>query len=139
MLTVADRIYAWPTSSGKSLDQMRRAVSELRANPTSRRAIIQIWDPQFDLATKPRATPSGHCFFYFSIRDSALNLTVTSRSIDAWNGALPNMLTLVAVQQEVADRLNLPVGSYSHFIISYHIYVRDIPNAVSAFQAGPHE
>ncbi|MGH8604599.1 MAG: thymidylate synthase, partial [Gammaproteobacteria bacterium] len=120
-LTIADRIYAWPTA-GKNLDQVRRIVAELKSNPTSRRAIVQIWNPELDLpSTTSKGAPSGHCFFYFSIRNEVLNLTVSSRSVDAWNGSLPNILALTNLQQEVARRLKIPVGVFRQFIISYHI------------------
>jgi hypothetical protein len=134
-VTVADRIYAWPTTSGKALDQFQKVVRELKSNPTSRRALIQIWNPESDLNSKSGGVPSGHCYFYLAVREGLLNITANSRSIDAWIGELPNLLTLAKLQQEVAKRLSLQVGSLAHFVMSYHIYLRDIPDAMRAFGA----
>lgn len=130
-ITVADRIYAWPTIRGRGLDQFQKVVNELRANPTSRRAIIQIWNPDQDL--KSGGVPSGHCYFYFSIREGRLNLTANSRSVDAWIGEPPNLLTLAKLQQDIAARLGVESGILTRFIMSYHMYLRDIPEASRAF------
>jgi thymidylate synthase len=46
------------------------------------------------------------------------------------------MLTLVALQQDVATRLDVKIGTYSHFVMSYHLYVRDILAAAAAFPGG---
>ncbi len=130
--TIADRIYRFPTSSSDTLDQYASALKELRRDPQSRRAIIQIWDPPVDLSADGRASPSGHCFLQFLARDGVLDLAAASRSVDAWLGAVPNMLAFVGLQEKAAARLKLKVGSYSHMIVSYHIYVRDIPLASNA-------
>lgn len=132
-VTVADRMYAWPSATGKTIDQVSRVVSELKSNPNSRRAIIQVWNPASDVGGKPSEVPSGHCYFYFAIRDGALNLTVNSRSVDAWVGEHPNLLASAKLQQAIARRLALPVGSNSHVVMSYHMYVRDLPTAAMAF------
>lgn len=131
--TVADRLYAWPTRTGKKLDQLRKVITELRENPNSRRAIAQVWNPEDDLPGGSTQSPSGHCSLYFAIRDKALNLAVNSRSVDAWNGELPNMLALVGLQRRIAERLQVPVGRFTHFIASYHLYLRDLPGALAAF------
>lgn len=68
--TVADRIYAWSTSTGRNIDQFQKVVAELKANPASRRAIIQIWNPEQDLDSKSGGVPSGYCYFYFASRRS---------------------------------------------------------------------
>jgi hypothetical protein len=131
--TVADRLFAWPAANGRKLDQIRRIVTELKDNPNSRRAVAQIWHPERDLPAGAAQSPSGHCHLYFSVREEALNLTVSSRSVDAWNGELPNLLALVGLQQRVADRLQLPLGLFVHFVASYHLYIRDLPSALAAF------
>lgn len=133
VLTIADRIYAYPDSAGAKLDQLRRVAAALRGNPTTRRAIIQLWHPGLDLGGGLSGTPSGHCFIQFAIRANALNAIVCSRSVDAWTGALPNMLTFVGLQEKLAHQLGLPVGTYTHFIVSYHIHLRDLPSAMEAF------
>lgn len=134
VLTLADRIYAYPDGgTTKGIDQLGKVVAQLRKNPLSRRAIVQIWHPAADLSSDVTATPAGHCLIHFTIRETLLNMTVWSRSIDAWNGALPNFVAFSGLQEYVGKRLATPVGSYTHFVSSYHMYLRDIPAALDAF------
>ncbi len=123
--TIADRIYRWKRGRGRTINQFRGVVKELRRDRTSRRAVIAIWDPVQDLL--PDVSPLGHCFMYFSIRANALNLCVVSRSVEAWVGALPNMLAFSDIQQRVAKELGVPVGQYTLHALSYHIYLHHIP------------
>lgn len=134
MVTVADRIYRWPTPTGRPVDQMRRVADELRRDPTSRRAIVQIWNPPEDLAVGPSSNPSGHCLLQFLLRGSALQMTVVGRSVDAWNAALPNMLAFAGLQKAMAGKLGVDAGAYTHFVVSFHIYIRDLPQAIVAFE-----
>lgn len=134
MLTVADRIYRWPASTGRTVDQMRRVADELGRDPTSRRAIVQIWNPTEDLAVGPSSNPSGHCLAQFMVREDALQMTVFGRSVDAWNAALPNMLAFAGLQKGLAGKLGVDIGTYTHFIVSLHIYVRDLPQVIVAFE-----
>lgn len=134
MLTVADRIYRWPAPTGRPIDQMRRVADELKRDPASRRAIVQIWNPPEDLAVGPSSNPSGHCLIQFLLRDNALQMTVLGRSVDAWNAALANMLAFAGLQNALAAKLNMDVGAFTHFIVSFHIYIRDLPQAIVAFE-----
>jgi thymidylate synthase-like protein len=130
--TIASRIYAYEAGAAKPIDQFKSCVDQLRRNPLSRRAIIQLWDPASDLGAKGLDSPASHCFLQLRIRDGALHMIAVSRSVDAWLGALPNMLGFFALQERAAERLKLEVGSYSHAIASYHIYLRDVPAACEA-------
>lgn len=133
-LTIADRIYGWPLNKDRKLDQLRRVREELKRDATSRRAIIQLWNPAEDLATGPATNPSGHCLVHFTLREGALQTTLVSRSVDAWNACLPNMLAFVGLQETLAGQLGATVGIYTQFIISFHIYIRDLPSVTLALQ-----
>lgn len=133
MITVADRIYRWPAGA-KHLDQLRLATEQLRRDPNSRRSLVQIWNPVEDLSPAQGSNPSGHCCLQFLVRDNSLHLTVFGRSVDAWNAALPNMATFVGLQKAAAGKLQVGVGTYTHLISSFHIYLRDLPQAIIAFE-----
>jgi thymidylate synthase len=130
LTTLGDRIYTYQCGgSGRRIDQFRRVVDELKRDRSSRRAIIQLWDPENDLGARGLSSPASHCFLQFTVREERVHLAAFSRSIDAWEGALPNMLGFVSLQERLAQRLRLDVGSYSHVIVSYHIYLQHIPLA----------
>jgi thymidylate synthase len=127
--TLGDRIYAYQCGNNKPIDQFRRVVDELKRDPGSRRAIIQLWDPASDLAARGLSSPASHVFLQFTVRQEKVNLAAFSRSIDAWEGAVPNMLGFIALQERLARRLRLQVGWYSHVVVSYHLYLQHIPLA----------
>jgi hypothetical protein len=134
--TVADRIHSYPSGTRRGIDQFAQAIKDLRRDPLSRRAIIQVWNPQEDLRAPGKASPSGHCFLQLIARDGAVELVAASRSIDAWIGAIPNILAFTELQQKAADRLGLAVGTYCQMIVSYHLYLRDIPVVLAALGDG---
>jgi len=125
--TIADRIYGW-RSGKRTIDQVDAVISELRDRPHSRRAVMSFWDPAEDLVALD-GTPLGHCMAWMSVREEALNMALVSRSVDAWLGAVPNMIAFTGLMHTVAAKLDLAIGSYTQFIFSYHIYVRDLPSA----------
>jgi thymidylate synthase len=130
--TIASRIYAYERPDGTRIDQLALCWKELEENPASRRAIIQIWDPASDLAREGTASPASHLLLQLTVREDRVHLSVVSRSVDAWLGALPNMLGFFSLQRKTAEKLGLEIGSYSHLIVSFHIYLRDIPAARAA-------
>lgn len=130
--TLANRIYAYPGPRGEKINQLQLCWRELEESSSSRRAIIQLWEPAADLAERGTGSPASHVFLQLTVRSGAVNIVVFSRSVDAWLGALPNMLGFFSLQKKTADKLGLGIGSYSHVIVSYHIYMRDIPAARSA-------
>jgi thymidylate synthase len=131
--TITERLFAWPMSDGTALDQVALIKSELRTDPGSRRAMASVWNPAEDLA-EGRPAPLGQCFFHFTIRDQALNLTVVSRSVDAWLGEVPNMVAFAELQRQVALELGYPMGPYHQFILSYHAYLTSMPMIKTRFQ-----
>ena len=52
-------------------------------------------------------------------------MTSILRSNDAWGQALNDMYELIMIQKDMATRLQLKVGTYSHFAMSYHLYTKD--------------
>jgi len=131
--TIFDRVNLWPARHRSPIPQLDYVVAELKANSASRRGVVALWDPEIDLTRPREAPPLCHCGFYFSVRNARLNMSVTSRSIDAWMGAVPNMVAFFKIQQQVARRLRIPVGDYTHHAFSYHIYQNHLPKARASF------
>lgn len=124
--TITDRLFAWPLPDGTTLNQIKMIKDELRADRGSRRAMASVWNPAEDMADGHPA-PLGQCFFHFAVRDGQLNMTVVSRSVDAWIGQVPNMVAFAQLQQQIADDTGYPVGRYRQFILSYHVYLTNLP------------
>lgn len=99
--------------------QLPWVIEELKRNPYSRRAIMNIRDFEIDSSNEhPACLQSIH----FAIREDKLNMTVMMRSNDAVQATFMNAVGFIALQNKVAKELNVPVGSYTHIAYSFHAY-----------------
>ena len=124
--SVGRRIFGF---QGEDFDQLDSICKKLRANWFSRRAVVALWKP---LSDSPSPNPPCLVGMQFLLRDY-LNLTAWFRSNDAWVAALPDMLALSSLHQQVALELKVPCGTYTHIATSYHIYESDLAIARRAF------
>ena len=116
--------------------QMPFIVRELRRNPDSRRAVIDVRDW---LTDSESADPACLQHIQYFIRDDALHCKVLFRSNDACKAAFMNMFALIMLQKRVADSLGVRMGTYTHRANSYHVYERDyavLDEYVRRIQAG---
>ncbi|GHJ35419.1 thymidylate synthase [Streptomyces sp. TS71-3] len=117
------RLRAW----AGGIDQLRRVVDILRADPDSRRAIVQVFDPARDAA--------GHsdvpCTlgFRFHLRHGRLHMSTTMRSQDVWVGMPYDLFCFTTIHELVAGWLDVRPGMYRHHVDSFHIYESDIERA----------
>ena len=106
-------------------DQLDSIVTHLRANPKSRRAAISIYDGK-ELHKYANDTPCTYAV-QFTILDNKLNMCVTMRSNDLWYGFCNDQYCFSKLQQLVAERLDMQVGTYYHFAHNLHLYNEQIP------------
>lgn len=98
-------------------------IQELRRNPDSRRAVIDIRTP-YDMGSDDPACLQHIQYF---IRDGKLHCKVLFRSNDACKAAFMNAFALIMLQKRIADELGYKVGSYTHRANSFHCYEKDFP------------
>lgn len=110
--------YPWTTG----LNQLDFVTQELKRNPDSRRAVIDIRSNRDDMYSNDPACLQHIQFF---IRDNVLHMKVLFRSNDACKAAFMNMFALIMIQKYVADKLGIEVGTYTHRANSFHCYERD--------------
>ncbi len=101
--------------------QLDLVIQSLRIDNHSRRAIITLGCSTDCLKESPPCLRS----IQFLIRDDALNMITTWRSRDYAGAAATNMYGLIRLQEHVAKKLDLPVGTYTDFSGSAHIRIRD--------------
>ena len=103
-------------------DQYQFIIDELRRNPSSRRAVMMIWDK-----TKDDYSDEPPCFNHaqFFIRDNKLHMKVLFRSNDACKAAFMNAFALIMLQKRIANELGVKVGTYTHRANSFHCYKKD--------------
>ena len=81
-------------------NQLQFIIDELRRNPDSRRAVIDIRDNSDDMYSDDPACLQHIQFF---IRDNKLHMKVLFRSNDACKAAFMNAFALIMIQKMVAD------------------------------------
>ena len=103
-------------------DQLQRAITELRFNPESRRAIVVHYDIN-ELDRYKYDTPCNDVLNFY-IKDGKLELTVFARSIDLVYGFCNDQYTFAKLMEMVAYQLEIPVGEMHWMVTNLHIYPR---------------
>ena len=110
------------------VDQLDAVIRELQANPTSRRAVLGIWDPLMDArraGEEPFKDVPCNDFISFQSRLGKLHAHVFVRSNDlmwGWSGI--NAFEWSVLQEVVASILGIEVGTLTFSISSLHAYDR---------------
>jgi thymidylate synthase len=99
---------------------MTNIISLLTTRPTSRRAVIQIFD-KTDIAAHHKEVPCTTTLQFF-VRDERLDMVVAMRSNDAYFGLPHDVFCFTMLQEIIARSLGRDVGVYRHFAGSLHIY-----------------
>jgi thymidylate synthase len=120
------RLRAWPTPYGR-LDQLDAVRRQLSADPASRRAVIQLFDPARDHADhKDVPCTLGYRFY---LRDGRLDMHTTMRSQDLWLGFCYDLFTATVLHELMAGWLGAALGSYHHHVDSLHLYAEHLDAA----------
>jgi thymidylate synthase len=104
--------------------QLMDVLGLLRADSTTRRAVVTIWEAR-DL-THYGDRPCT-LTLQFLVRDERLELHVTMRSQDAWLGLTYDAFMFTQIQHTMAHQLGLVAGKYVHHVGSMHVYETDLP------------
>ena len=104
--------------------QIPFVYSELKRNPDSRRAVIDVRDWKKD-TEHGNIGPACLQHLQFFIRDGRLHLKVLMRSNDAPEATFMNMFAFIMLQKSIADGLGVGLGSYTHRANSFHCYEKD--------------
>lgn len=114
--------YGWRLREQFGIDQLEFAIRMLQENPDTRRCVMQIWGVN-DLDLKSKDIPCNDLIF-FKIRDNKLQMTVLCRSNDIiWGAYGTNAVQFSMIQEYVARRLKIQMGTYYQFSDSFHAYL----------------
>lgn len=115
--------YGWDyTYNSRIEEQIPFILEELKRNPYTRRAVIDVRDWKKDTKSDSPACLQHMQFF---IRAGKLHLKVLMRSNDAPEATFMNAFAFIMLQKKIAEKLEVPVGSYSHRANSFHCYEKD--------------
>lgn len=107
-------------------DQLKLLVNKLRADITTRQAVLQMWHAPLDLIGVHGDRPCN-TQVYFRVRGGALDMTVTNRSNDIIMGLYgANAVQFSFLQRYVAESVGVLVGKYYHVSNDFHAYKDDL-------------
>ena len=119
----ANSAYGYIIKYKFGFDQLECVINELRRNPDSRRAVININTPSmYRMVTRDTQCTM---FLHYYIRDNKLCSTATMRSNDFIKGLTFDITYFTELQKYIAHRLGLECGTYTHFDTSFHTYDAD--------------
>lgn len=104
-------------------DQIDYVVSTLLEDPTTRRAVIAMYDPMVDVDPTSKDIPCN-THIYFRIRKGVLDMTVCNRSNDAvWGAYGANAVHMSMLQELIAEGVGVNVGRYHQLSNNFHLYL----------------
>lgn len=102
-------------------NQIEPMLERLKANPSDRRAVLQIWG-YLDLSASTKDPPCNTQAM-FKLREGKLHMLVTCRSNDLhWGLYAVNLIQFGILQEYVACRLGVEMGVQTHVSSSLHVY-----------------
>ena len=114
---------SWPDYRGGHIDQIARAVDDIKHNPDSRRIIVNAWNvgdlDQMNL-------PPCHMFFQFYVAQGRLSLQMYQRSADTFLGVPFNIASYALLLQMMAQVTGLRAGDFIHTLGDAHIYLNHL-------------
>mgnify|MGYP006080188087 FL=1 len=114
---------SWPTSNGKSIDQIKNLIEAIKSNPNSRRLIVSAWNvAEID----NMKLPPCHAFFQFYVADNKLSCQLYQRSADIFLGVPFNIASYALLTKMIAQVCDLKCGDFVHTLGDAHIYLNHI-------------
>lgn len=109
--------YGWQWKRNNQLDKV---IDKLKENNNTRQAAISIYDGK-EIDTYSKDTPCTYAV-QFTILNNKLDMSVLMRSNDLWYGFCNDSYCFSKLQELVAERVGLKVGTYFHFAHNLHLY-----------------
>ena len=110
---------SWQGANGKTHDQIKNVIEQIKTNPNSRRLIVNAWTVG---ELENMALPPCHMFFQFYVANGKLSCQLYQRSADIFLGVPFNIASYALLTHMVAQVCDLEVGEFVHTLGDAHIY-----------------
>jgi thymidylate synthase len=109
----------WKNPKGREIDQLSAAIKQIKEEPSSRRIIVNAWNPG---EIEQMALPPCHNFFQFFVDDNKLSLQMYQRSCDMFLGVPFNIASYSLLLHLIAQVTGLEANEFVHTLGDAHIY-----------------
>jgi len=116
----------WRTSDGRSVNQIERAIEQIKTKPDSRRIIVSAWNAG---ELEQMALPPCHALFQFFVQDGELSCQLYQRSADLFLGVPFNIASYSLLTMMVAQVCALKPGTFIHTFGDLHLYANHLDQA----------
>lgn len=112
------------------VDQLDQAFFALKAKPSSRQIVLQIWDGRLDLPSSSGMEASAdipcNVASILRVRADKLEWMQIMRSNDVYRGLPYNIVQFTTLQEIMAGWLDVGLGEYNQISNSLHVYESDL-------------
>lgn len=117
---------SWEGANGKTVNQIKNLVEQIKANPNSRRLIVSAWNVADldDMALCP-----CHALFQFYVVDGKLSCQLYQRSADVFLGVPFNIASYALLTLMIAQVCDLEPGEFIHAFGDVHLYNNHLEQA----------
>lgn len=117
---------SWTGADGKTFDQIKDVLHQLKTNPDSRRMIVNAWN----VADLPQMALSPcHALFQFYVANGKLSCQLYQRSADTFLGVPFNIASYALLTMMMAQVSGLEAGEFIHTFGDAHLYSNHIEQA----------
>ena len=125
---------SWETADGRTIDQIKDVLEQIKTTPDSRRMIVNAWNVgEID----KMALPPCHCLFQFYVADGKLSCQLYQRSADIFLGVPFNIASYALLTMMMAQVTGLQPGEFVHTLGDAHIYSNHLDQIKLPLQRAP--
>jgi thymidylate synthase len=126
---------SWEAIDGRTIDQIKIAVDQLKNNPDSRRIIVSAWNVG---ELEQMALAPCHAFFQFYVADGKLSCQLYQRSADIFLGVPFNIASYALLTMMMAQVCGLAPGDFVHTFGDAHLYLNHMDQTQLQLSREPH-